>query len=304
MIAVAIAYLIVLSVARTSGSGSLLALSFQLLYKVFMQEIPKGLIDSHFHLLSMQRKGFAIHSVLSEMAQAGMRGMEIGLDCDDLAERTALFAKYPFIQLSAGIGPWGTADDKPSVDSQVLKLAGQLSKHSACAIGEIGLDNYWKYGTPEKQMHLLQLQLDLSQEHGLPVIFHNREADEQFEALFKTYSFAKRGILHCFQGSEALAMLAVEKGFYLSFAGPLTYKANARMQDIFSKVPLENLLLETDSPYLSPVPMRGKPNTPMHVHFIYEAAARLRNIKDETLIDQIGRNYQTFLSQGTKSGRP
>lgn len=259
-----------------------------------MQTITPHLIDSHFHLRSMQRKGVQIEALLGAMQQACMQGIEIGLDCDDLAERTALLAPYPFIHLSAGIGPWGA---KESLDEQLAVLEDQLAQNRVAAIGEIGLDNYHKYGTVENQEYLLQRQIELANTMGKPVIFHNREADDQFIALLRRTVFARRGIFHCYQGGEELARLAIEQGFFLSFAGPLTYKANKAMQDLFVSLPIEHLLLETDSPYLSPNPVRGTVNTPLAMHHIYSFAAQLRNIPLEVLIKQIRANFHAFLEQ-------
>ncbi|NBK25497.1 MAG: TatD family deoxyribonuclease, partial [Spirochaetia bacterium] len=167
----------------------------------------------------------------------------------------------------------------------------------AVAIGEIGLDNYHKYGTVENQEYLLQRQIELANQMEKPVIFHNREADDQFIALLERTSFAKKGIFHCYQGSEELARLAIEQGFYLSFAGPLTYKANKAMQELFVSLPIEHLLLETDSPYLSPNPVRGTVNTPLSMHHIYTFAAQLRTIPLEVLVEQVRANFHAFLDQ-------
>lgn len=259
-----------------------------------MQTMIPHLIDSHFHLRSMQRKGMEIEPILAAMQEFSMEGIEIGLDCGDLAERTAMLEPYPFIQLSAGIGPWGAQD---SLEEQLAVLEDQLSKHDVAAIGEIGLDNYHKYGTVENQEYLLQRQIKLANTMGKPVIFHNREADEQFISLLGRTTFAKRGIFHCYQGSRELARLAIEQGFYLSFAGPLTYKANKSMQDLVASLPIEHILLETDSPYLSPVPVRGKPNTPLFMHHIYAYAAELRGISLETLVLQVKANFHAFLGR-------
>lgn len=223
-----------------------------------------------------------------------MEGIDIGLDCNDLAGRTNRFAPYPFIHLSAGIGPWG-ADDP--LDEQLGKLEDQLTQNKVVAIGEIGLDNYHKYGTIENQEYLVEKQIELANRIGKPVIFHNREADEQFLSLLGKTTFAKRGIFHCYQGGRKLAELAVEHGFYLSFAGPLTYKANKSMQELFVSLPLDHLLLETDSPYLSPNPIRGSVNTPLSMQHIYAFAAELRQLSLESLIEQIRANFHAFVGQ-------
>ncbi len=260
-----------------------------------MNEYPKHLIDSHFHLLSMKRKGFNLPDILFAMQQVDMQGIDVGLDAKDLGQRSELFKEYPFIRLASGIGPWGTDESEGSLDKQIRELELQLATYEVVAIGEIGLDNYHTYGGAEKQERLLEAQLDIAKNLNKPVIFHNREADEQFITLFNRRIFSTRGIMHCFQGSKELAFLAVDKGFYLSFAGPLTYKANQQMQYIFAHIPVEHILLETDSPYLSPVPVRGKPNSPLNMEHIYRVGALLRGMELDAFIDQIRKNYNQFL---------
>lgn len=264
-----------------------------------MKQILPGLVDSHFHLLSMQGKGMDIAALLNEMQALFMQGIDIGLDFDDLPRRSAILSPYPFIHLSAGIGPWGVASGSVPVLQQLDYLAASLTRHKACAIGEIGLDNYWNYGTKQEQHDLFVNQMDMAQELTLPIIIHSREADEEMAALLRGRTFTRRGIMHCFQGSKELAMLAVSQGMFISFAGPLTYKANNEMRDICKAIPLDHILLETDSPYLSPVPCRGKLNSPLHMVHIYEYASSLLGLNMEDLIVQIGSNFSTFLQGNT-----
>lgn len=268
-----------------------------------MNQIPPGLIDSHFHLLAMQKKEIDIISLLKEMEDLSMQGIDIGIDCDDLALRSSLLEPYPFIHLSAGIGPWGVASDQEPVLKQLDRLTHSLLQHKVCAIGEIGLDNHWDYGTKKSQRELFITQLDMAEERDLPVIIHTREADQEMGALLQGRSFCRRGIMHCYQGSRELALLAVSKGMFISFAGPLTYKANGEMREICKAVPLDHLLLETDSPYLSPVPKRGKTNTPLHMVHIYEAAAALLGLEMERLILQVKENFSDFLGRNSEEKR-
>ena len=264
-----------------------------------MKQIPLGLIDSHFHLLAMQEKGVDIEALLREMQNLSMQGLDIGIDFDDLAQRSALLLAYPNIHLSVGIGPWGVSSDRPSVSEQLEVLSALLSQHKVCAIGEIGLDNHWNYGTKQSQQELFVLQMEMAEQNNLPIIIHCREADTEMMALLQGRTFSRRAIMHCFQGSKELAFLAVSKGMFISFAGPLTYKANNEMRAICKAIPIEHILFETDSPYLSPTPYRGKTNTPLHMVHIYEYASILLGIRMENLILQIESNFSTFL-QGNK----
>ena len=256
------------------------------------------LIDSHFHLRALEHKGIDVPALLTEMEETGTQGIDVGLDYNDLGERIERFGSRANIRFAAGIGPWGLAEGQRPIREQLDALMHQLDSNDAVAIGEIGLDNHWEYGNAERQEELLLLQMEAAETRGLPIIIHNREADEQFLNILADRTFSKRGIFHCYQGGEALARLAIEKGFFISFAGPLTYKANRGMQALFSALPLPSLLLETDSPYLSPVPLRGRTNTPLSMSHIYRFAARLRGMEDEAFIGAIADNYHRFLDQG------
>lgn len=260
-----------------------------------MNPIPPGLIDSHFHLLAMQKKQVDITFILKQMQELSMQGIDIGIEYDDVEMRASLLAPYPFIHLSAGIGPWGVDDGHRPVLEQLDTLASLIKEHKVCAIGEIGLDNHWDYGTKEGQQELFVAQMDMAEQQNLPIIIHTRDADQQMASLLKARTFGRRGIMHCFQGSMELAKLAVSKGMFISFAGPLTYKGNAAMREIFKAIPLEHILLETDSPYLSPHPLRGKTNTPLHMVHIYEEGATLLGLDIDTLIEQIRENFSHFL---------
>ncbi|AEV30827.1 hydrolase, TatD family [Sphaerochaeta pleomorpha str. Grapes] len=245
----------------------------------------------------MEHKGIESLSVLKQMEENHMAGgIDIGVDCDDLAERSKLVQDFPSIRLSAGIGPWGVEDGKPSLEEQMKTLVNQIDTYQVCAIGEIGLDYHWKYGTAEKQHRLLKSQIDLANSRNLPIILHNRKADQATLEIIRNTKFAKGGLLHCFQGTEELAFTAIKKGFYISFAGPLTYKSNNLMREILAKLPINRILLETDSPYLSPEPYRGQINTPLMISHIYEKAAEVRAMSVEALAEQIQQNFQAFLS--------
>jgi TatD DNase family protein len=262
-----------------------------------MQKIYSNLIDSHFHLQSMEHKGLDSLTLLKQMEENNMAGgIDIGVDCDDLEARSALVKDFPFIRQSAGVGPWGVEEGKPSIEEQMETLTKQIDTYKVCAIGEIGLDYHWKYGTAVKQHELLARQIALANSRDLPIILHNRKADEAMLGIIRKTPFERGGILHCFQGTEELALASIKKGFYISFAGPLTYKSNNKMREILAKLPLNRILLETDSPYLSPEPYRGQVNTPLMMSYIYEKAAEIRAMSVEALAEQIQQNFLAFLS--------
>lgn len=253
-----------------------------------------NLVDSHFHLLAIEAKGIDPTNLLASMGKLGYSGIDIGLDGTDLAARIELIKNYPNIYLATGLGPWAADWEDWRIKEALSIITEDLTQYPILAVGEIGLDNYWKYGTKERQEALFLAQVNF----GKPIIIHNREADEQFIRLLQEHSFPHGGIFHCFSGSEELAYIAVEKGFYLSFAGSLTYKGSDNLKTILRNMPKERLLLETDSPYLAPLPMRGKKNIPLYIEHLYRFVAQELVLDVEELITLVNSNFQRFATLG------
>ena len=251
----------------------------------------QGLIDSHFHLLEMEKKGIDPKKLLLQLQESGFGGgMDIGVSEDDIAIRAPLVAPNPHIRIAAGIGPWG-ADVDEAISVKIDRFRYNISSFKVDCIGEIGLDYHWNYGTPTRQKQLFKEQLDLARERGIPVVIHSRNADEEMIAILEKSSFPFGGIMHCFSSGWTLAQTALDRGLYISFAGPITYKTNHDLREMLARVPIERLLLETDSPYLSPIPHRGKTNTPFTMVEIYAEAARIRGISVEDLSTRIRTNF-------------
>ncbi len=262
--------------------------------------------DSHFHYLSMESIGklnseksvdeqwMEKESITSLLSSSNFQGMDIGTNCDDLEARYKALEKYSNIHLSAGIGPWAT-DREESITEQDKILREQLSKYPVSAIGEIGLDNYWNYGTVSKQEELFNSQLDLANELKLPIIIHSRDADKQMIDILNNREFKYGGILHCFSSGKDLAQAALNKGLLISFAGPITYNKNKELRDVLSSIPLDQLLLETDSPYLPPEPFRGKHNSPSLIPLVYERASEVNKFSIQEISSAVARNFSTLL---------
>ncbi|MFA5698886.1 MAG: TatD family hydrolase [Sphaerochaeta sp.] len=253
-----------------------------------------NLVDSHFHLLAIEAKGIDSINLLATMADLGYSGIDIGLDGNDLAARIELAGNNPAIHYATGLGPWAADWEDWKIKEALRIIKEDLGRYRVLAVGEIGLDNYWNYGTKERQEALFLAQVNL----GKPIIIHNREADEQFIRLLSEHTFPFGGIFHCFSGSEALAHLALEKGFYLSFAGSLTYKGSDNLKAILKTMPKERILLETDSPYLAPVPMRGKKNIPLYIEHLYRFVAQELTLDVDELISLVNSNFQRFATIG------
>lgn len=274
-----------------------------------LEENQLPLIDSHFHAKNIAENE-SLTAVLEKMEKSHFfGGMDIGTTADDLPERTALLINQKNILMSAGIGPWGI-QEKDDNTTQVDRLIQEIDTHLAlsspdannnlinnkiAAIGEIGLDNHWDYGPIEKQQELFHLQLDLAKERKLPIVIHTREADREMIHILQSRSFDYSGIIHCFSSSWELAKVALDKGFYISFAGPITYNKNEELRENLAKVPEDRLLLETDSSYLTPEPFRGRSNTPLNMPFIYAKASEVRKVALSTLITKVAHNFSTLL---------
>ena len=256
-----------------------------------------SVIDSHFH-----------SQLLNSYDFSSVMGIDIGTCCDDLPKRYELLNKYPNIKLSAAMGPWecGKSLSKTITDvekygfrtiqeinSDFERLINNIDLYNPLFIGECGLDYYWMYATREIQIELFEKHFQLAEKLKKAIIIHNREADSDTAALIKAHN-VKTGIIHCFSGDEILMKTALDKGFYISFAGNLTFKKNTELREMLKKVPKARLLLETDSPYLTPVPFRGQQNTPDKVKYTYLCASETLGIPLVELSEQISQNYNNL----------
>lgn len=201
--------------------------------------------------------------------------------CDVQSSRHALeiAERYDYIYAAVGIHPGELAGFK-SGDIDIIR---KLAAHEKCvAIGEIGLDYYWDDSRKAEQKELFINQLELALELDLPVIIHDREAHgDSMEILFRYPEL--RGVLHCFSGSREMAQEILKRGWYLGFDGPVTYKNAKKALEVLEICPMDRLLIETDSPYLSPVPMRGKRNDSSNLRFVVEKIAQIKNCAAEEI---------------------
>ena len=198
----------------------------------------------------------------------------------ELAER------YPHVYAACGIHPEDLPDDPlPAAE----KLRPFLEDPRCVAVGEIGLDYYWDKSRKEEQKAVFDAQLVLALEYGLPVIVHDREAHGDSLDIVSSYPDLK-GVFHCFSGSAEMAAELLKRGWYLGFDGPVTYKNARKTVEVLEICPLDRILLETDSPYLSPVPMRGKRNDSTNLHYIAEKIAEIKGVHVERIAEQTSEN--------------
>jgi TatD DNase family protein len=254
-----------------------------------------GMIDSHFHSLHMERRGLDVTSILAACFAGGFAGgLDAAVDCDGFDRRRELAAAFPGLRLSAGLSPAATAD--PGWRERIACLDEQLGAEEVCALGEIGLDWYRGYGGPQNQLELFERQLALAEDRGLPVVIHNRQADRELLAVLTRIRPSRGGILHCFSGAWELARSLMDLGFLISFAGNISYPGAHSLRAVAARVPLDRLLLETDAPYLTPQPERGRANQPAYIAHTYALVAELRGLGADHLIAAVRANFENCLA--------
>lgn len=221
-------------------------------------------------------------SLLAAMPQEGV-GLILDPGCDIVTSKkaVALAAQYPHVYAAVGYHPENCAPYTPS-DLDVLRKMARNPK--VVAIGEIGLDYYWEQNPPrELQQEVFRAQLALAQELNLPVIVHDRDAHADCLAIVKEFP-AVRGVFHCYSGSVEMARELWKLGWYTGFDGPVTYKNARKTVEVAQEVPMDQLLLETDSPYMAPVPKRGERNDSRNIRHIAEKIAELRGMTADEVI--------------------
>lgn len=247
----------------------------------------------------MQEKGLDCQAILQELDREGfLGGIDICLSSSDISASRSLTSVYPGIRHAIGMGPWETGSEEDT-DSLISRLKSLLecNPDTFSFLGEFGLDYYWKdYGNPSCQIELLEAELELAAEHDLPVIIHDREADSDMEQVLCKHSCPNSGIIHCFSVSRELAFRLLDKGYYISFAGNITYRHSEDLCEVMRSIPKDRLLLETDSPYLAPIPKRGKPNDPRNMVHTYGFAAEILSKDVAQLAVEIVDNFNHLLS--------
>lgn len=249
------------------------------------------LIDSHAHLTN-DRFADDLGDVVTRASEAGVSTIvTIGNDLDDSRAAARLAASSPNIYAAVGIHPNGCAEAPPGAMAEVEELA--RNEPRVVAIGETGLDYYYDRSPAKEQRAWFSRHLELATSLELPVVVHCREADDDLQAMIREAGPTTTGVLHCFASGAPLMEAALELGWFISFSGMVTF-ANYDATDLLRAVPLDRLLVETDSPYLSPVPNRGKRNEPAYVALVAARAAELRGEDPDALALATVRNTRTL----------
>ncbi len=232
-----------------------------------------------------------------EALLAGMPEKNVGLivnpGCDISSSRTAvaLAESFDFVYAAVGIHPENCGDFEPGMIDQLRQMA---KNPRVVAIGEIGLDYYWAENPPrELQQEVLRRQLRLAEELGLPVIIHDRDAHGDTLEMVREFPRV-RGVFHCFAGSAEMARELIKMGWMLSFNGAVTFKNAKKAPEVIASVPLEKLMIETDAPYLTPVPHRGERNDSSYVRLVAEKIAQIKGLTPEEVEKATWENGRRF----------
>ncbi len=266
------------------------------------------LIDTHCHL-DFDTYEDVREDLLREAADAGVtRLINPGTDVPRSQAAVALAEAFPGVWAAVGIHPNSSADFTGTLPEEIQ----QLAEHPrVVAIGEIGLDYYRDSSPHDVQRRAFEAQLTLAAARGLPVIIHNRQADDDVLDVLSAWIAglpaalkSRPGVLHSFSAPLAVAERALDLGFYLGFTGPVTYKTADDLRHIAARVPADRILVETDAPFLTPHPYRGKfPNHPAYVRFTAERIAALRSMTDEEFADQTTANAERLFGLDQEAER-
>jgi TatD DNase family protein len=250
-----------------------------------------GLADSHAHVSLPGAFDADRAQVLARARAAGVaRILDLATRIEDAEATIALAAAHPGVLAAVGVHPHEAAGWD---DASAARLRGAAASGRLAAIGEIGLDYHYNLSAPAAQRRALAEQLRVAAEFDLPVSVHSREAEADTLALLRDSEVGRHGgVLHCFTGSEPFARGCLELGLLLSFSGIVTFANAARLREIARAVPDDRLLVETDSPYLAPVPYRGQRNEPARVVDVARRVAELRGVPEAALVAATTANFE------------
>ena len=241
------------------------------------------LFDTHAHLNAEQYNEDLEQVIERAKSEKVEKIVVVGFDRPTITRAMELIEAYDFIYAAIGWHPVDAIDMK----DEDLDWIKKLSEHQkVVAIGEMGLDYYWDKSPKDVQKEVFRRQIALAKEVNLPIIIHNRDATEDVVTILKEEGAAEvGGIMHCFTGSLETAKACMEMNFYISFGGPVTFKNAKKPKEVVKDIPSDRLLIETDCPYLTPTPFRGKRNEPSYVKYIAEQIAELREMSFEELAE-------------------
>jgi len=252
------------------------------------------LIDSHAHL-DLPEFANDLPEVIRRAQETGVENIiTIGIGLRESRAAIAIAEAHAFIYAAIGIHPHHAV----SLDAAALDFLEQQAGHQkVVALGEMGLDFFRNHSPRADQVRAFRAQLDLAKSLKLPVVIHDRDAhDETLAVLEEKRSGLEGGVIHCFSGDEKMAFKCMDMGFYISVPGTVTFKNARKQHAVVKKIPMNKLLIETDCPFLAPVPFRGQRNEPAYVKQVAEAVARIKNVSLEAVAAATAANTKTLFS--------
>lgn len=251
-----------------------------------------GWIDSHAHLVDESLYENIEEVIESLYEHRVQRVLSISTSIEEAFLNLDLQQKYDGIDIAVGFHP---SDAHIVTELEFTQLIELAKDKRIVAIGEIGLDYYWQKDTIDAQKELFIKQIELANSVKKPIIVHNRDATNDVLEILKEHPVEVGGVMHCYSGSVEMALEFIKQNMMISFAGPLTFK-NARVpKEVAKAVGIEHLLIETDSPYLTPTPYRGKPNQPAYVSYVGKELSKIKEISQQDCMLQLEKNYYRFI---------
>ncbi len=251
----------------------------------------RNIFDTHAHY-DDERFYEDSQELLSSFAVNGITGVvSCGVNTETSKANIELSEKYPFIYVAVGYHGLNT-EDVP--ENYIEVLSELIGNRKVVAIGEIGLDYHYERETRDFQLEIFRRQIEFANENSLPVIVHDREAHEDTMNILK--ELKPRGVMHCFSGSVEMAKEILKLGMYIGLGGAVTFKNAVKPLEVAAFVPEDRLLLETDAPYMTPVPFRGQRCTSLHIPYTAEKIAEVRGVDTQYLLDITDRNARELFS--------
>lgn len=247
------------------------------------------LIDTHAHLNftlgvneEVNNSDADILELLKDMEFNGVKKVIIpSVDSKTMEKVVEISEKFENVYSMTGIFPTEAKTYTQEVKDKIIKLS---QSKKVVAIGEVGLDYYWDKENAQIQKEVFVKQINIANELNLPLVIHDREAHKDCFDLLKEHNKGSKVLFHCFSGSPEFMKECVKEGWYIAIGGVVTFKNAVKMKEVAKEVPLDKLVLETDSPYLTPVPFRGKPNKPSYVKYVAEEIAKIRGVNTDEII--------------------
>lgn len=254
-------------------------------------------VDSHCHLdrLDLSALDNGLQSVIDAASDKDVsRMLCVAIDLQTLPEMLEIVKQFDNVYASAGVHPLHVSDGVP----EIATLLGYAADSSVIALGETGLDYFYQKDTVEQQRESFVRHLNASAESRLPVIVHTRDAREDTITILRRHvDTGVAGVLHCFTENWEMAQQAMDLNFMISFSGIITFRNAAELRDVVRQVPMENLLIETDSPYLAPVPYRGKSNEPQYVVEVAQCVADIKGLRIEEVAEITSNNFDRMFNK-------